>query len=65
MDKTQELPGRTDGVSEQHHEGPPGDAAVKATPEARQSVDVKPMRYVLGLGIAFSALGMALVYFLV
>lgn len=62
--ETQQFAGTTDGVSEQHRAGPPGDSAVKATPEARQSVEVRPMRYVLGLGIAFSAIGIALVYFL-
>jgi hypothetical protein len=56
--------GTTEGVSEQHVEGRIGDPAVKARPEARQSVDVKPMRYVLGLGILLSAIGMFLAYLL-
>lgn len=56
--------GTTEGVSAQHVEGRIGDPAVKAQPEARQSVDVKPMRYVLGLGILLSAIGMLLAYLL-
>jgi hypothetical protein len=56
---------QTPDVSEQHLAGRIDDPAVKAEPEARQAVEVRPMRYVLGLGILFAAIGMALVYFLV
>lgn len=51
-------------VSEQHlrmkKEGP----IMTSSPPERQSVDVKPMRYVLGVGIALAILAMVIAFIL-
>ncbi|WP_202911157.1 hypothetical protein [Ancylobacter sp. TS-1] len=40
-----------------------GEAVVKADTEERQAVEVRPMRYVLGIGLALVIVGMAISYF--
>lgn len=39
-----------------------GEVVVKADTEERQAVEVKPMRYVLGIGLAAVIIGMAISY---
>lgn len=39
-----------------------GEAVVKSRPEARQSVEVKPMRYVLGISLVLVIIGMTVSY---
>ncbi|MDQ0510645.1 hypothetical protein [Ancylobacter amanitiformis] len=40
-----------------------GEVVVKARPEERQAVEVRPMRYVLGISLVLVILGMAVSYF--
>ncbi|HSI42608.1 MAG TPA: hypothetical protein VLA00_18830 [Xanthobacteraceae bacterium] len=39
-----------------------GEVAVTARPAERQAVEVKPMRYVLGISLALVVVGMAVSY---
>lgn len=39
-----------------------GEVVVKADTEERQAVEVRPMRYVLGIGLALVIIGMAVSY---
>jgi hypothetical protein len=45
-----------------HREFADGEVVVKANTEERQAVEVKPMRYVLGVGLALVIIGMAVSY---
>lgn len=38
------------------------EVVVKSQPEERQSVEVKPMRYVLGIGLLLVIIGMTISY---
>lgn len=49
-------------VSEQHLEMKEQGPVMTSVPRERQSVEVKPMRYVLGIGIALAILAMILAY---
>lgn len=49
-------------VSEQHLEMKEEGPVMTSVPPERQSVDVKPMRYVLGIGLALAILAMILAY---
>lgn len=49
-------------VSEQHLRMTRDGPVMISDPPERQSVDVKPMRYVLGVGIALAILAMILAY---
>ena len=49
-------------VSEQHLEMKEQGPVMTSVPRERQSVDVKPMRYVLSVGIALAILAMILAY---
>ena len=40
------------------------DVVVKAPPEERQAVEVRPMRYVLGIGLLLVVIGMAVAGYL-
>jgi hypothetical protein len=39
-----------------------GEVVVKSQPEARQAAEVRPMRYVLGIGLLLVIIGMAVSY---
>jgi hypothetical protein len=39
-----------------------GETVVKSQPEERQAVEVRPMRYVLGIGLLLVIIGMAIGY---
>ncbi|MDF2809212.1 MAG: hypothetical protein K0S56_243 [Microvirga sp.] len=39
-----------------------GEVVVKSQPEERQAVEVRPMRYVLGIGLVLVIIGMAVSY---
>ncbi len=39
-----------------------GEVVVKAKTEERQAVEVRPMRYVLGIGLALAIIGLAVSY---
>lgn len=51
-------------VSEQHLEMKETGPIMTSVPPERQSVDVKPMRYVLGVGIALAIAAMILAFML-
>jgi len=48
--------------SDDHRVVEHGEVVVKANTEERQAVEVRPMRYVLGIGLALVILGMAVTY---
>lgn len=48
--------------SDDHRVVENGEIVVKANTEARQAAEVRPMRYVLGIGLALVIIGMALGY---
>ncbi|MCJ8141482.1 hypothetical protein [Ancylobacter gelatini] len=48
--------------SDDHRVVENGEVVVKADTEERQAVEVKPMRYVLGIGLAAVIIGMAISY---
>ena len=48
--------------ADDHHEIAGDEVVVKADVEERQAVEVKPMRYVLGIGIALVIIGFAVSY---
>ncbi len=48
--------------SDDHREIDNGEVVVKANTEERQAVEVKPMRYVLGIGLLLVIVGMAVTY---
>ncbi|MBS9476632.1 hypothetical protein [Ancylobacter radicis] len=51
--------------SDDHREMAGDEVVVKANIEERQAVEVKPMRYVLGIGIALVIVGFAVSYLVV
>lgn len=48
--------------SDDHREIDNGEVVVKANTEERQAVEVRPMRYVLGVGLIAVIVGLAIVY---
>jgi len=48
--------------SDDHRVVEDGEVVVKANTEERQAVEVKPMRYVLGVGLLLVIIGMAVSY---
>lgn len=48
--------------SDDHHVIDNGEVVVKANTEERQAVEVRPMRYVLGVGLIAVIVGLAIVY---
>lgn len=42
-----------------------GEVVVKSQPEERQAADVRPMRYVLGIGLALVIVGMVVSYMVI
>ena len=48
--------------SDDHREIENGEVVVKANVEERQAVEVKPMRYVLGIGLLLLIVGMTVSY---
>ncbi|WAC26700.1 MULTISPECIES: hypothetical protein [unclassified Ancylobacter] len=48
--------------SDDHREIVGDEVVVKANVEERQAVEVKPMRYVLGIGMALVIIGFAISY---
>lgn len=48
--------------ADDHREFSGDEVVVKANVEERQAVEVKPMRYVLGIGIALVIIGFAVSY---
>jgi hypothetical protein len=48
--------------SDDHRVVERGEVVVKADTEERQAVEVKPMRYVLGIGLALVIIGFAVSY---
>ena len=50
--------------SDDHRVAEHGEVVVKADIEERQAAEVRPMRYVLGIGLALAILAMAVIAFL-
>lgn len=48
--------------SDDHRVVENGEVVVKANTEERQAAEVRPMRYVLGIGLALVIVGMAISY---
>ncbi|WP_170308619.1 hypothetical protein [Ancylobacter pratisalsi] len=48
--------------SDDHHESSRGESVVKSDTKERQAAEVRPMRYVLGIGLALVIIGMAVSY---
>ncbi len=48
--------------SDDHRVVENGEVVVKANTEERQAVEVRPMRYVLGIGLVLVIIGMAITY---
>ncbi|GLK71796.1 hypothetical protein KHC23_13490 [Ancylobacter dichloromethanicus] len=48
--------------SDDHRVVEDGEVVVKADTEERQAVEVRPMRYVLGIGLLLVIIGMAVSY---
>ncbi|MCS0496676.1 hypothetical protein [Ancylobacter mangrovi] len=48
--------------SDDHREFDHGETVVKANTEERQAAEVRPMRYVLGIGLVLVIIGMAVSY---
>jgi cytochrome c biogenesis protein CcdA len=42
-----------------------GETVVKAQPQARQAVEVRPMRFVLGVSLVLVIIGMAVSYMMI
>lgn len=49
-------------VQPERREVEDGEVVVKSQPEARQATEVKPMRYVLGIGLLLVIIGMVVAY---
>ncbi|WP_156029601.1 hypothetical protein [Ancylobacter sp. FA202] len=54
--------GMTHTNSDDHRVVDNGEVVVKANTEERQAVEVKPMRYVLGIGLVLVIAGMVIAY---
>lgn len=54
--------GMTHTNSDDHRVVDNGEVVVKADTEERQAVEVKPMRYVLGVGLALVIVAMVIAY---
>lgn len=48
--------------SKEHKVAEGGEVVVKSEPEERQAAEVRPMRYVLGIGLLLVIIGMAVGY---
>ncbi|MCK0197575.1 hypothetical protein MWN34_11695 [Ancylobacter sp. 6x-1] len=51
-----------DGTSRERVVVEDGEVGVESAPAARQSVEVRPMRYVLGIGLLLVIIGMVVAY---
>lgn len=54
--------GMTHTNSDDHRVVDNGEVVVKADTQERQAAEVKPMRYVLGVGLALVIVGMVIAY---